>query len=143
MGNSDDGITIDTTSYDTIGGTTAAARNIISANGAKGIHFIFGTNSGIVVEGNYIGTDVTGTQPLGNNANGIDMFANASDNTIGGTVAGAGNVIAANNGQGIEVFGGGSPNNLIQGNFIGTNATGTAPWGTPAGASKPARRRRS
>jgi hypothetical protein len=79
MGNNGDGITIDTTSYDTIGGTTAAARNIISGNGAKGIHFIFGTNTGIVVEGNYIGTDVTGENRLGNNANGIDMFANASN----------------------------------------------------------------
>ncbi len=141
MGNGDDGITIDTTSNDTIGGTTAETRNIISANDAKGIHFIFGTNSGIVVEGNDIGTDVTGTQPLGNGANGIDMFANASDNTIGGTAAGAGNVIAANNGQGIEVFGGGSPDNLIQGNFIGTNAAGTAAlgnaqWGMNIGSTE-------
>jgi hypothetical protein len=139
-GNNDDGITIDTTSYDTIGGTTAAARNIISGNGAKGIHFIFGTNTGILVEGNDIGTDVTGEKPLGNNANGIDFFANASDVTIGGTIPGAGNVIAANNGQGIEVFGGGSPNNLFAGNFIGTDSTGTIAmgnngWGIESGSS--------
>ncbi len=138
--NSDDGITIDTTSYDTIGGTTAAARNIISGNDAKGIDFIFGTNTGIVVEGNYIGTDVTGTQPLGNHANGIDMFANSTNITIGGPAAGAGNVIASNSGQGIEIFGGGEPNTLIEGNDIGTNATGAAglgngQWGINSGSA--------
>jgi hypothetical protein len=140
MGNNGDGITVDTTSNDTIGGTTAQTRNIISANGAKGIHFIFGTNTGMLVEGNYIGTDVTGSQRLGNNANGIDLFANASNNTFGGTAAGAGNVIAANNGQGVEIFGGGSPDNVIIGNFIGTDATGTVAmgnngWGIDAGSS--------
>jgi hypothetical protein len=139
-GNNGDGITLGTTSNDTIGGTTAQTRNIISANGAKGIHFIFGTNTGLVVEGNYIGTDVTGSQKLGNNANGIDLFANASGNTIGGTAAGAGNVIANNNGQGIEIFGGGSPNNTIVGNLIGTDATGTVAmgnngWGVDTGSS--------
>jgi len=139
-GNNGDGITLGTTSYDTIGGTTAQTRNIISANGAKGIHFIFGTNTGIVVEGNYIGTDVTGSQKLGNNANGIDMFANASGNTIGGAVPGSGNVIANNNGQGIEIFGGGSPNNVIEGNDIGTDATGSVAmgnngWGIDTGSS--------
>ncbi len=139
-GNNGDGITLDTTSNDTIGGTTAQTRNIISANGAKGIHFIFGTNTGIVIEGNYIGTDVTGTQPLGNNANGIDMFANASGNTIGGTASGAGNVIASNNGHGVEIFGGGSPNNTIVGNFIGTDSAGTVAmgnngWGIDTGSS--------
>ncbi len=128
-GNNGDGITLGTTSNDTIGGTTAQTRNIISANGAKGIHFIFGTNTGVLVEGNYIGTDVTGTQSLGNNANGIDIFANASDNTIGGTAAGAGNVIANNNGQGIEIFDDASPDNVIEGNFIGTDATGTVAMG--------------
>ena len=93
-----------------------------------------------MVEGNYIGTDVTGSQKLGNNANGIDLFANASGNTIGGTSAGAGNVIANNNGQGIEIFGGGSPNNTIVGNMIGTDATGTVAmgnngWGVDTGSS--------
>jgi hypothetical protein len=139
-GNNGDGITLGTTSNDTIGGTTAQTRNIISSNGAKGIHFIFGTNAGIVVEGNYIGTGVTGTEKLGNNANGIDLFANASGNTIGGTVAGAGNVIANNNGHGVEIFGGGSPNNTIVGNFIGTDPTGTVAmgnsgWGVESGSS--------
>jgi Bacterial Ig domain len=139
-GNNGDGITLGTTSNDTIGGTTAQTRNIISANGAKGIHFIFGTNTGIVVLGNYIGTDVNGSQKLGNNANGIDFFANASGNTIGGMASGAGNVIANNNGQGIEIFGGGSPNNTIVGNLIGTDATGTVAmgnngWGVDTGSS--------
>ncbi len=139
-GNNGDGITLGNTDNTTIGGTTAQTRNIISANGAKGIHFIFGTNTGVVVEGNYIGTDVTGTQKLGNNANGIDFLANASDNTIGGTAASSGNVISNNNGQGIEIFGGGSPNNTIVGNFIGTDATGTVAmgnsgWGIDTGSS--------
>jgi hypothetical protein len=118
-------------SNNTIGGTSAAARNIIS-NGiySDGYGIAIGTHgntgplpSGNVVEGNYIGTDVTGTYAMGNSS-GI-WLAGAINNTI------SGNVIAASYhrvGIGLEGFdSGGNPitGNVIQGNFIGTDATGT------------------
>ena len=99
-------------------------KNVISANGG-GIGFTTSTNN--VIQGNFIGTDVTGTHPLGNGGAGIGM-TDSGDNTIGGTASGAGNVISAN-GIGIqatsEIFG----DNLIQGNKIGTDVTGTVAMG--------------
>jgi titin len=71
-----------------------------------------------VVEGNYIGTDVTGTQALGNH-DGILVYNNPS--VIGGTDAGAGNVISGNRNDGIFLS---SPASLVQGNYIGTDFTG-------------------
>jgi hypothetical protein len=112
-----------------VGGTTPEARNIISANGSFG-NVALGENSSgpaAIVQGNYIGTDVTGTKALSpsNTMWGIGIF---SDNhVIGGTAAGAGNVISGN-GTGIQVGGGSSAQgNIIQGNLIGLNAQGTAP----------------
>jgi titin len=100
----------------TIGGTTAMARNLISGNPADGMEI----DSGDIIEGNFIGTDETGTLALGNGRNGVTVSTIGV--TIGGTVAGAGNVMSANQGNGIELAG---PMNLVQGNFIGTDVTGT------------------
>jgi photosystem II stability/assembly factor-like uncharacterized protein len=76
-----------------IGGTTAAARNVLSANATNGVEILGSGTSGNLVEGNYVGTDVTGTAVLGNGANGV-LITSAANNVIGGTAAGAGNVIA-------------------------------------------------
>jgi CSLREA domain-containing protein len=59
--------------------------------------------TGNKVEGNYIGTDAAGTQPLGNSGNGVIVLSEASNNTIGGSTAGAGNFISGNGGDGVEV----------------------------------------
>ena len=67
-----------------IGGTTAEARNIISGNDF-GV-FIEGAATGNLIQGNYIGTDVTGTADLGNDQFGVRIRGPASKNTIGGTV---------------------------------------------------------
>ena len=106
-----------------IGGTTAADRNVISGNSLGGVHLIA---AGSTVEGNYIGTDATGTFAVGNGDEGI--LVQAQNSTIGGTAPGAGNVIAGStivsngHGDGIGLY---APNNLVQGNLIGTNAIGT------------------
>jgi len=114
----------------TLGGTTAAARNVISGNGARGVllsNSIGATNiTGNQIQGNFIGTDLTGTLPLGNASNGITLSAHS--NLIGGDLPGAGNVIAAAiNGFGIDTDQ--ANGSTIQGNFIGTDATGTLPLG--------------
>ena len=119
-----------------IGGTTPAARNIISGNLA-GV-YIFDNSFNNNVQGNYIGVDITGAKALGNVNQGFITGATASDEipagytTIGGSVAGAGNVISGNTADGIQISGTSTsqsyPNpqvgNTIQGNFIGTDATG-------------------
>jgi CSLREA domain-containing protein len=115
----------------TIGGTTPAARNVISGNGstleASGVSFNCNCSTGNRVQGNYIGTDKNGTAPLGNTSDGVTMFVGAHSNTIGGTTEGARNVISGNKGRGVSAgFGG---NNQVQGNYIGTDATGTADLG--------------
>jgi hypothetical protein len=111
-----------------IGGTTAAARNVIS--GATSSAIVASPNN--VIQGNFIGTDVTGTQPVGNY---VGIGSNADGVIIGGSAPGAGNVIAASAGSVVE--GGirlGGANCVIQGNFIGTDVTGArdlgnAPYG--------------
>lgn len=75
-----------------------------------------------------IGTDVTGTAALGNQGDGVAAEESAG-NTIGGTVAGAGNVIAANGGNGVVLFGFLTTQNVVAGNLIGTSADGTGNLG--------------
>jgi hypothetical protein len=85
----------------------------------------------VVIQGNRIGTDATGTQALGNRT-GVDMFMiGAVHVTVGGTAAGAGNLISGNAGDGISILDGGSE--VIQGNLIGTDATGTQALGNGEG----------
>jgi titin len=120
LGNAYAGLTIADAAGNTIGGTVAGAGNVISGNAREGI---FATNTtGLVVQGNRIGTDSTGTAALGNRLNGITIDGGSS-NLIGGTVSGAGNVISGNLGNGISLQGGATAN-LIQGSYIGTDASG-------------------
>ena len=106
-----------------IGGTTAAARNVISSNGA-GL-WIDSSPTNIVVEGNYIGTDAKGTQPSGNGSVGIETASPGT--TIGGTTVGAGNLISGNTGIGLVLVD--ATGVVVQGNKIGTDATGQAALG--------------
>lgn len=107
----------------TIGGTTAAERNIISGNTYDGIEILGGSNG--FVEGNYIGTDVTGSFAIPN-SKGISNYNGSHDNLIGGTTAGSGNVISGNTSVGIHLFGSGYPA-TVQGNLIGLSANGMNP----------------
>ncbi len=107
----------------TIGGTTAGSANVIVANG-PGIEIMDSGTSGNTVLGNHIGTNAAGTAYLGA-LTGVEIRQGATDNTVGGTVAGAANVIAAN-GPGVEIKDSGTSGNLVLGNRIGTNASGTA-----------------
>jgi hypothetical protein len=163
----------------TFGGTSVAARDLISGNSWTGLELNGSGTSGNVVEGDYIGTNVTGNAPLANpgagvaisqgassntvagdvisgnsyagvwisassnnvvsgdtiglgqngttavpNAQGVEILSGASGNTIGGTTAGARDVISANSGDGVRITGTGSNGNVVEGDYIGTNAAG-------------------
>jgi hypothetical protein len=103
----------------TIGGTSAAERNVISGNTNRGVEISDGGN-GNSVKGNYIGTNAAGTAAIPNGT-GVGITANAQNNTIGGTAAGEGNLIAFNTGNGVEVVGPSTTSNLIRGNSIYSN----------------------
>jgi parallel beta-helix repeat protein len=108
-----------------IGGATAAARNIISGN-SRGLGIENASSAGDIVQGNYIGVDISGNVNLGN---GSGVEVSGTNCFIGGTAAGAGNVISGNSGSGIAMHGSDATGNKIQGNLIGTNAAGTASIG--------------
>ena len=80
-----------------------------------------------VIQANHLGVDTTGNVKRGN-LYGIQL-TNSSNNLIGGTSAAARNVISGNT-DGIKITG---ASNIIQGNFIGTNAAGTAAIGNGFG----------
>ena len=77
--------------------------------------------TGVVVFGDQ--TSITSSTITGNSG-AIDIFG-ASNNTIGGAGAGEGNVISGSAGDGIYAVGAGTSDNLIEGNLIGTDASGT------------------
>ena len=110
-----------------IGGTTPSERNVISGSSADGVAILGGSAAGNVVQGNFIGTDVTGTGSLGN-FTGVWIYS-ASNNTIGGTVTGARNIISGNRKHGVNIGDSRAAGNLVQGNFIGTDVNGTADLG--------------
>src|SRR5262245_14739772 len=84
--------------------------------------------TGNEVLGNFIGTDVRGTADLGNALDGV-IIAIASNNTVGGAAPGARNVISGNNRHGVTLNGLDTMGNAVRGNFIGTDASGTADLG--------------
>jgi plastocyanin len=111
------------TSDNTIGGTTSGAGNVISGNTGAGITTDSST-SGTLIQGNDIGTNAAGTAAVANGGDGIDLAS--ADNTIGGSVSGAGNVISGNTGNGVSLNGASATGNVVAGNLIGLNAAGTA-----------------
>ncbi len=105
----------------TIGGLTAAQRNVISGNSSYGIYV--GNGDGTLVQDNYIGTSVTGSASL-TNGTGIEVNSSGQNVSIGIAIANGRNVISGNaTGIWIQSIGSGF---LIQGNYVGLNAAGTA-----------------
>ncbi len=96
-----DGVEIDSSSGNTIGGTSTGAADVISGNGSSGVELDGSSDN--LVEGDFIGTDASGTQALGNGYSGVIIQNSATDNTIGGTSAIAGNLISKNDGPGVVV----------------------------------------
>ena len=108
-----------------IGGTTADARNVISGNGNSGIYFFTPGASINVVEGNFIGTDSTGTLPRGNAFTGI-YIQGGTNNVIGGPIVQSRNIISGNGTTGVAggIYLLAGTGTRIQNNFIGTDLSG-------------------
>src|SRR5262249_34840001 len=122
-----EGIRLSFSSGNVIGDGTAAGGNLISGNRGSGIDVAADVlTRGNQIQGNYIGTDLGGTHALGNRT-GVQL--DDALNTVGGTAAGAGNLISGND-VGVEISARGM---VVQGNRIGTDASGTAAVGNRIG----------
>ncbi|WP_340094377.1 S8 family serine peptidase [Nostoc punctiforme] len=119
LGNGYSGISV-WTPNNIIGGKTVKARNIISGNDNVGIYITESNANNNLIQGNYIGSDVTGTKDFGNTNNGVAIL-DASNNTVGGTTIEAGNLIFGNGKNGVFINGSGSTGNAILSNSISGN----------------------
>jgi hypothetical protein len=99
-------------------------------DGFSGSGIAIESRGGDTIAGDAIGTDATGTRALGNGQDGVVVLA--PGNTIGGATFAARNLISGNGLDGVVVAEG-SSSNRIAGNYIGTNAAGTAALGNTAG----------
>ncbi len=112
----------------TVGGTAAGSRNVISGNLGSGI-FLDPTATAVIIQSNYIGTDITGEAAVGNGTAGVLIEGEGVQ--VGGSVFGAGNVISGNGQEGVWVREGAQ--DIVEGNYIGTDATGTKAVGNGYG----------
>ena len=122
LGNSSSGVLIEGAPGNTVGGTAAGMRNVISGNDAYGVQIQGGGAKGNEISGNYVGTDRTGAAPL-ENSDGV-LIDGAPNNTVGGTTVGARNVISGNDSEGVLIVGPDATGNKVAGNYVGTGAAG-------------------
>ncbi|HEU4389479.1 MAG TPA: hypothetical protein VFV34_16870, partial [Blastocatellia bacterium] len=151
LGNTASGLIINGTDDNLIGGTAAGAGNVMSGNLQQGVHIVgltFDTNpdpneetllvnpaTGNIVQGNFLGTNATGTAAIQNGVDGVRLNHGAQGNIIGGTIPAARNVCSGNFAHGVHLDGirasvvPSTPvqNNVVQGNLMGTDITGTLP----------------
>ena len=96
VGNHDGVVIQNGAANNTIGGTSSTTRDLISGNNWEGVHISGGGTSGNVVDGDYIGVNAGGSAALGNVQSGVGIYAGASNNIIGGSVSGSGDVVSGN-----------------------------------------------
>ena len=97
------------------------AGNIISGNGVLGLEILA---HNVIVEGNKIGTDISGTQPMGHAFGAIGISDGASGTIVGGVADGAGNILAFNGQFGVALNPQAGVGNSIRGNAIFANGIG-------------------
>jgi Right handed beta helix region len=115
-------------SQNTIGGTTTAARDVISGNTLDGVQ-LFDSGPKNVVEGDDIGTNLGATAAIPNGRAGVTLQGGATGDIVGGTAAGSGDVISGNKQYGVWLINGGTSRDVVAGDFIGTNSNGTSGGG--------------
>ena len=100
-------------SGNTVGGTSAGMRNLISGNTGDGVFINGAAAAGNLVQGNCIGTQTICTIAAPNTTNGVEIAA-GHDNIVGGTAAGAGNTIAFNTAAGVDLAAAGAGNVVVR-----------------------------
>ncbi|MDW3179674.1 MAG: right-handed parallel beta-helix repeat-containing protein [Acidimicrobiia bacterium] len=120
------GMYMSASSSTTIGGTTPADRNVISANTFSGVAVYNSIGLGLesldtVIIGNYIGTDSTGMLARGNARDGLFVVNGSSRTQVGGSSPGEGNLISANTDAGVYVGSGSMVDTVVVGNTIGVS----------------------
>jgi len=131
------GIKISSSAYNKIGDGTEAGRNIVFSY-ITGIDITGTTAVSNEVLGNYVGINALGTKKIGYQTHGIHI--SSSYNRIGNGTAGGRNVISGFHDYGVHIDGATATNNMVIGNFIGTDATGTTTieagfWSDSAGVN--------
>ena len=127
---SGDGILLIRGAHDnTVGGTSAADRNIVSGNPRRGVVVTGQKTDRNLIINNIVGLGPGGDKKLGNIKHGVDINSGSSENVVGGTGPGERNVLSGNGWAGIEISHlPETVNNTVIGNFVGTGVTGnTAP----------------
>src|SRR5439155_11116960 len=104
-------------------------RNVISGNRTNGVAVTGPGGTGNLIAGNFIGTNFSGSAALANGSpgamsDGHGLFISAPSNTVGPD-----NVISGNFNDGVRIEGSGATGNRVEGNFIGTDAAGSAAVG--------------
>ncbi|MEK6322315.1 MAG: VCBS repeat-containing protein [Acidobacteriota bacterium] len=115
-----------------IGGTVPQARNIIFGSPSTFDILVDQSGTGTIIQGNFIGVDVSGTRASGSRS-GVQVWS--INTTIGGTTSQARNVISGHLGTGVVILSTSATDtfNLVQGNYIGTDSTGTNALGNSDG----------
>ncbi len=126
-----EGVVVQSEAHDNlIGGPNPGEGNLIANNLGHGV-VLRGTNTALNrVFGNFIGTDLTGTNALpngvfGGSGDGVFLADGTSHNEIGGPNPGEGNLISGNHNHGVHLTGEGTRTNRVRGNVIGPDLTGT------------------
>src|SRR5829696_4454501 len=99
---------------------------VINRFGLAGI-FVNGDSVGNRIEGNFIGTNPTGTIDRGNGQDAVTIFAGPSETVVGGTTRAARNLLSGNGNRGVAILD--SDSSRIQGNYVGTDKSGTKDLG--------------
>lgn len=108
--------------------------NVFSGNDSEGLRLEASGTSWNVVQGNFFGTDPTGSYAIPNGFAGLTFFDGAASNTAGGTTAAQRNIISGNSSYGVAIGDPGTVSNIVEGNYIGVSAGGAAAVPNGAGA---------
>ncbi len=122
--NSVTGITSALTDSVSLGGTSPAARNVVSGNptNVRLLDSYLVAQTNLLLQGNYIGPDVAGAASLGGNR-GLEVFGH-HPTTLGGSTPSAGNLISGHELSNITID---MPETSLHNNLIGTDAIGESP----------------
>ena len=114
--------------HNLVGGDSEIERNIISGNSGYGVWLSDADVSGNRIIGNFIGTNISGTQVISNTKSGVFIAFGAHDNTVGGDSSDERNLISGNGAFGVEIFWD-AHHNTVSGNYIGTDVGGSMALG--------------